>query len=106
VTRCAPSAAIAADGVYLAGVFGRSPAKETILLKAVTLKEIERIFEIIEPLGISREAVVIPLRTEHPGRVRMLSNGKLEIVVERDDDLDQWMSGLSDRISALMNQAD
>ena len=47
------------------------------MLKAVTLKEIERIFEIIEPLGISREAVVIPLRPEHPGRVRILPNGKL-----------------------------
>ena len=79
--------------------------KETLLLKAVTLKEIERIFEIIEPLGISREAVVIPLRPDHPGRVRILPNGKLEIVVERDDDLDQWMDGLSDQIRALLNQA-
>jgi hypothetical protein len=84
---------------------GVSNRKETLLLKAVTLKEIERIFEIIEPLGISREAVVIPLRPEHPGRVRILPNGKLEIVLERDDDLDQWMAGLSERIAALMNQA-
>jgi hypothetical protein len=76
------------------------------LLKAVTLKEIERIFEIIEPLGISREAVVIPLRPEHPGRVRILPNGKLEIVVERDDDLDEWMAGLSGQIAALMNRSD
>jgi hypothetical protein len=75
------------------------------LLKAVTLKEIERIFEIIEPMGISREAVVIPLRPDHPGQVRMLPNGKLEIIVERDDDLDQWMSGLKERIEALMNRA-
>ena len=72
------------------------------MLKAVTLKEIERIFEIIEPLGISREAVVIPLRPEHPGRVRKLPNGKFEIIIERDDDLDQWMAGLSDRITALL----
>ncbi len=75
------------------------------MLKAVTLKEIERIFEIIEPLNISREAVVIPLRPDHPGRVRILPNGKLEIIVERDDDLDQWMSGLAGRIKALMDQA-
>ena len=74
------------------------------MLKAVTLKEIERIFEIIEPLGISREAVVIPLRPEHPGRIRILPNGKLEIIVERDDDLDQWMAGLSERIATLMSQ--
>jgi len=76
------------------------------LLKAVTLKEIERIFAIIEPLGISREAVVIPLRPEHPGRVRMLPNGKLEIVVERDDDLEGWLDGLSARIQALMASSD
>ncbi len=44
--------------------------------------------------------------TEHPGRVRILPNGKLEIVVERDDDLDQWMAGLRDRITAVMNKAD
>jgi hypothetical protein len=80
--------------------------RSTTLLKAVTLKEIERIFEIIESLGISREAVVIPLRPGHPGGVRILPNGKLEIVVERDDDLDQWMDGLRDRITALMNPAD
>ncbi len=48
---------------------------------------------------------MIPLRPEHPGRVRILSNGKLEIVVERDDDLDQWMAGLSERIQTLMTQA-
>ena len=36
-------------------------------LTAVTLKEIERIFEILDRLGISREAVVIPLRPTHPG---------------------------------------
>ena len=49
------------------------------MLKAVTLKEIERIFAVIDPMGISREAVEIPLRTEHPGRVSILKNGKLEI---------------------------
>jgi hypothetical protein len=30
-------------------------------LQAVTLAEIERIFEVLDRLGISREAVVIPL---------------------------------------------
>jgi hypothetical protein len=73
------------------------------LLKAVTLKEIERIFTITDALGISREALVIPLRTEHPGRLRTLGGGKLEIVVERDDDFDQWLTRLEPEIrSSLM----
>jgi len=72
------------------------------MLKAVTLKEIERIFAVIDPIGISREAVVIPLRTEHPGRVSILKDGKLEIVVERDGEFEQWISQLEARIRELM----
>jgi len=73
------------------------------LLKAVTLKEIERIFSVTEPLGLSREAVVIPLRTEHPGKVSLRRDGKLEIVVDRDQDFEDWLKGLQARIEALMN---
>ena len=72
------------------------------MLKAVTLKEIERIFAVIDPMGISREAVEIPLRTEHPGRVSILKNGKLEIVVERDGDFEDWITQLTGQIRDLM----
>ena len=73
------------------------------MLKAVTLKEIEKIFEVLDALGISREAVIIPLRPEHPGRVSLLKDGKLEIVVERDDDFSAWVKTLENRIRALMD---
>jgi hypothetical protein len=72
------------------------------MLKAVTLKEIEKIFEVLDALGISRKAVIIPLRPEHPGRVSLLKDGKLEIVVERDDDFAAWVRTLENRIRALM----
>jgi hypothetical protein len=76
------------------------------MLKAVTLKEIERIFAVIDPMGISREAVEIPLRTEHPGRVSILKNGKLEIVVERDGDFEDWITRLEAQIRDLMKPAE
>lgn len=72
------------------------------MLKAVTLKEIERIFAVIDPMGISREAIVIPLRTEHPGRVSIMKDGKLEIVVERDGDFEDWITKLGGQIRELM----
>ena len=72
------------------------------MLKVVTLKEIERIFAVIDPMGISREAIVIPLRTEHPGRVSILRDGKLEIVVERDGDFEDWITRLEAQIRDLM----
>jgi hypothetical protein len=76
------------------------------MLKVVTLKEIERIFAVIDPMGISREAVVIPLRTEHPGRVSILKDGKLEIVVERDGDFEEWITRLEAQIRDLMKPAE
>jgi hypothetical protein len=76
------------------------------MLKAVTLKEIERIFAVIDPMGISREAVEIPLRTEHPGRVSILKNGKLEIVVEREGEFEDWITNLGAQIRELMKPAE
>jgi hypothetical protein len=60
-------------------------------LGAVTLKEIERVFDVLERLGISREAVVIPLRPENPGRMRLLPNGKAEIVIDAERPLDDFL---------------
>ena len=74
------------------------------MLKAVTLKEIEKIFAVIEPMGISREAVVIPLRTESPGRVSIDKAGKLQICVERDADFDDWIKGLEAKIREVMER--
>ena len=71
-------------------------------LKAVTLAEIERIFAILDRLGISREAVVIPLRPVHPGAARILPNGKLEIQVESETALDDWLPELERAIARLM----
>jgi hypothetical protein len=72
------------------------------MLKAVTIKEIERIFAVTDPMGISREAIVIPLRTEHPGRISIMKDGKLEIVVERDGDFEEWITTLGAELERLM----
>jgi hypothetical protein len=67
-------------------------------LAAVTLAEITRVFEILDRLGISREAVVIPLKPAHPGGVRVLEGGKnagkLEILVESETPFDAWLPEL------------
>jgi hypothetical protein len=65
-----------------------------VALKAVTLAEIERIFAVLDRLGISREAVVIPLRPESPGRMRVMPNGKVEIVVESERPLEEFLGEL------------
>jgi hypothetical protein len=74
------------------------------LLKSVTIKEIERIFTITDALGISREALVIPLRPDSPGRARRIADGKFEIVVERDGDFEQWLNELESHLRLMMGK--
>lgn len=73
------------------------------MLKALTSKEIERILAVTDAIGISREALVIPLRTEAPGRLRIAKDGKLEIVVDRDAEFEEWLTRLESAIRSLMN---
>lgn len=75
------------------------------LLKAITLKEIERIFAITDALGISREELVIPLRPENPGRVRKTTGGKIEVVVDQNGDFEQWLKGLESQLRLVTGKA-
>jgi hypothetical protein len=64
------------------------------MLREVTLVEIRRIFEITDRLGLHRESLVIPLAPRHPGRVRKMPNGRIEIVVDGAADFETWLAGL------------
>jgi hypothetical protein len=64
------------------------------MVEAVTLREIEKIFEVTDRLGIHREQLVIPLAPRHPGRVRRMPTGKIEIVVEAEGSFEDWVGGL------------
>ena len=69
------------------------------MLQAVTLKEIQEIFAVTDAMGISREALVIPLAPGRPGRVRRLPSGKLEIVVDAEVPLAEWLGQLAELIA-------
>jgi len=71
-------------------------------LDTVSFQHITRILGVIDDLEISREAVEIPLSPESPGVVRLLANGKLEIVVDADMPFDDWLQTLPQTIQALM----
>jgi hypothetical protein len=70
------------------------------LLERVTLAEIQAVFAVTDALGISREALVIPLGPGRPGRVRRLPSGKLEIVVDAEASLAEWLKELPALIRA------
>jgi hypothetical protein len=66
--------------------------------QGVQLTQIERIFEILDRLDISREAVIIPLRPQGAGSVKRLGNGKLELIVPADLPFDEWYASLEGAI--------
>jgi hypothetical protein len=70
------------------------------VLERVALAEIQAVFAVTDALGISREALVIPLSPGRPGRVRRLPNGKLEIILDADVPLAEWLEGLPNLIRA------
>ena len=70
------------------------------MLDVVTMKEIDAIFAVTDALGIHREALVIPLGPAAPGRVRRLPNGKLEITVDAERPIEQWVTELPRLLAA------
>jgi hypothetical protein len=72
-----------------------------VTLDAVGMAEINRIFAVTDALGVHREALVIPLGTGK-GRVRKLPNGKLEITVDAETPLEEWLEALPGLIRAAM----
>ena len=68
------------------------------MIEAVGIREIQRIFEVTDALGIHREMLVIPLRPGRGGRVRKMPGGKIEIVVPGDAPFEEWLAGLAGEI--------
>jgi hypothetical protein len=74
-----------------------------IVLDAVGMEEINKIFAVTDRMGINRESLVIPLGTGK-GRVRKLPSGKLEIIVDAETPTDEWLEGLPELINAALNR--
>jgi hypothetical protein len=69
--------------------------------EVVGMAEINKIFAVTDALGVHREALVIPLGTG-TGRVRKLPSGKLEIIVEKNIPIDEWLERLPALVQAAM----
>jgi hypothetical protein len=72
------------------------------MLTAVTLKEIERIFDILAEFGLSREAVVIPLKPVHPGGVRLRPDNRLEITLDSAVPLEESLAVIRERVREIV----
>ena len=69
-------------------------------MRQVGMAEIQKIFEITDPMGIHRESLMIPLGLRNPGSVTRKPNGKFEIVVDATADFDEWLKTLPEALRA------
>ncbi len=76
------------------------------MLTTVTLREIEAVFEVLEELGISREAVVIPLTPATPGRVALRADGRIDIVLDGSLERDADLARIRDALAAILASPD
>lgn len=74
-------------------------------MAVIRLPEIEEIFTVLDRRGISREAVVIPLTKRDPGTVRLLPNGKLEIIVPESQTVQAWLPELERHLDTVRGAA-
>ncbi len=70
-------------------------------MAVIRLPEIEEIFTVLERLGISREAVVIPLTKRDPGSVRFLPDERVEIVAPESSTVSEWLPALETALREL-----
>lgn len=70
------------------------------MVEIVSQREMERIFEVTDRLGIHRESLVVPLAPRRPGRVRRRPDGKLELVADAED-FEGWLGRLESELRAV-----
>ena len=75
-------------------------------MAVVRLPEIEEIFTVLDRLGISREAVVIPLTKRDPGSVRVMADERVEIVTPESVAVRDWLPELERQLRALAESSD
>ncbi|MBI3770982.1 MAG: hypothetical protein HY271_21130 [Deltaproteobacteria bacterium] len=71
-------------------------------MAVIRLPEIEEIFTVLERLGVSREAVVIPLTKHDPGTARVLADERVEIVAPESATVAAWLPTLETLLRELL----
>lgn len=72
----------------------------------IGMDDMEGVFSITDALGISREAVSVPLGKADPGSVVKLKGGALEIVVPLTVPLDDFLPALRQKLLGMGYEAE
>jgi len=65
------------------------------------MRDMGKIFEITDAMGIDREHISVPLEKEDPGSINLTTNGEVEICVPLSIDMEEWSHEIRNRLEAL-----
>jgi len=61
------------------------------MIRPIGMAEMNKIFEVVDSLGISREAITVSLAPSGAGSVEKLPGGKFRVVIPEGTPLDDWL---------------
>jgi hypothetical protein len=67
----------------------------------ISQQDMEAIFGVIDALGISREAITVPLGRKDPGTVRRMADGQIQIVLPATAETEAWLPTLRAELEQL-----
>jgi hypothetical protein len=71
------------------------------VMRVLDQKTMGRLFAVTDELGLSREALTVPLAMEGNGRVARTSKGRIEITLPDADDLGPFLAALPERLREI-----
>jgi hypothetical protein len=67
----------------------------------ISQNDMEAIFGVIDALGISREAITVPLGRKDPGTVRRMGGDQIQIVLPVSLETEEWLPTLRAELEKL-----
>ena len=64
-------------------------------------EQIIKILEITDSFNIHRESVIIPLKTEDQGSLKLLPDGKLHITCPTNRAFDRWLDEIREQLQTM-----
>ena len=70
-------------------------------MRVLDQETMRRLFAVTDELGLSREAITVPLAMEGEGRVARTGKGRIEITLPDADDLGPFLASLPERLREI-----
>jgi hypothetical protein len=70
-------------------------------LGTVGAEQIIKILELTDSFNLSRESVIIPLRTAGQGEIKLLANQRLSITVPESGRFEEWLLEVQDKLAKM-----